>query len=184
MAKSGTQEKGKIKGRTLKKAKIKRASRPGRSVKYDETFPLKAQDYARRGMIDMQIARKLGIARSTYYDYQKQFPEFSEAIKKGKMPVDIEVENALLKRAKGFEYEEVHVEYKPTGKEDEETKKRPTLIKKIKKFIVPDTAACAFWLKNRRPKLWKDRHDVDVSGNVNIKVVTAIPRSKKGKENG
>lgn len=152
-------------------------------AKYDDTFPLRAQDYARRGMIDTQIAKKLGIALSTYYDYQKQHSEFSEAIKKGKQPVDVEVENALLKRAKGFEYEEVHVEYKPKGKEDEEAKKKPTLIRKIKKFVVPDTAACAFWLKNRRPKLWKDRHDVGVSGNLNIKVVSAVPRPKKGKKN-
>lgn len=150
--------------------------------KYDETFPLLAQDYARQGLIDTQIAKKLGIALSTYYDYQKQHPEFSEAIKKGKQPVDVEVENALLKRAKGFEYEEVHVEYRPKGKEKPDEKKKPTLIRKIKKFVVPDTAACAFWLKNRRPKLWRDRHDLDVSGDVNIKVVTAVPRAKKGKK--
>lgn len=149
--------------------------------KYDDTFPLLAQDYARQGMIDTQIAKKLGIHVATLYEYQKLYPEFSEAIKKGKMPVDIEVENALLKRAKGFEYEEVHVEYKP-GK-DEKAKLIPTVIRKIKKIIVPDTTACIIWLKNRRPKLWKDKHDLDISGNVNIKVVSAVPRSKKGKKN-
>lgn len=151
--------------------------------KYDDNFPLLAQDYARQGMIDKDIAKKLGIATCTFYEYQKEHPEFSEAIKKGKMPVDIEVENALLKRAKGFEYEEVHVEYKPKGKEDEEAKKRPTLIKKIKKFVVPDTAACAIWLTNRRPGLWKHRQQVDVAGNVNLKVITAVPRSKRKKKN-
>ncbi len=150
--------------------------------KYDETFPLLAQDYARQGMIDTQIAKKLGIHVATLYEYQKLYPDFSEALKKGKMPVDIEVENALLKRAKGFEYEEVHVEYKPKGKEDEEAKKKPTLIKKIKKFFPPDVAACAFWLKNRRSKLWRDKHDLDVSGDMNIKVVTAVPRAKKEKK--
>lgn len=151
--------------------------------KYDDTFPLLAQDYARQGMIDTQIAKKLGIHVATLYEYQKLYPEFSEALKKGKMPVDIEVENALLKRAKGFEYEEVHIEFKPKGKEKPDEKTKPTMIRKIKKFVVPDTAACAFWLKNRRPKLWKDKHDLDVSGNVNIKVVSAVPRSKKGKKN-
>lgn len=148
--------------------------------KYDETFPLRAQDCARRGLIDKEIAAKLGVSTATYYDYQKRYPEFLEAIKKGKVPVDVEVENALLKRAKGFEYEEVHIEFKPKGKD--EGKAKPTLIKKIKKFVVPDTAACIIWLKNRRPTLWKDKHELDL-GNVRISVITAVPRSKAKKEN-
>jgi len=145
--------------------------------KYDENFPLLAEDYARQGMIDKEIAKKLGISEASYYNYQKEHLEFLEAIKRGKRPVDVEVENALLKRAKGFEYEEVHVEYKPKGKEGEEEKKSPTLIKKIKKFVVPDTAACAFWLKNRRPDLWKDRQQMEMSGE--IKAVLSIKEFKK-----
>lgn len=150
-------------------------------LKYTEDFPKRAEDYARQGMIDKQIARSLGISKAVFYEYQKKYPDFMDSIKKGKAPIDFEVENALLKRAMGYEYEEVHTEYRIKGKADE--KANPTLIKRIKKFVVPDTAACAFWLKNRRPKLWKDRHDVGVSGNLNIKVVSAVPRAKKGKKN-
>lgn len=146
-------------------------------LKYTEDFPKRAEDYARQGLRDVDIAKKLGISKDTFYEYQKMYPDFSDSIKKGKAPIDFEVENALLKRAKGFEYEEVHVEYKP-GK-DPEAELIPTVIRKIKKIIVPDTTACIIWLKNRRPKLWRDKHDLDVSGNVNIKVVTAVPRSKK-----
>lgn len=149
--------------------------------KYDEKFPLLAEDYARQGMIDTEIAKKLGIGERTFYEYQDKYPQFSQAIKKGKAPVDVEVENALLKRAKGYEYEEIHTEYRPKGKTDEKAK--PSLIKRIIKQVVPDVTAQIFWLKNRRPKLWKDKHDLDVSGNVNIKVVSAVPRSKKGKKN-
>lgn len=152
-----------------------------RKEKYEDTFPLLAQDYARRGLIDKQIAKKLGISEPTYYEYQKKYPEFLKAIKKGKAPVDVEVENALLKRAKGYEYEEIHTEYRPKGKTDEKAK--PSLIKRIIKQVVPDVTAQIFWLKNRRPKVWKDKHDVDVFGNVNIKVVTAVPRPKE-KKNG
>lgn len=152
-------------------------------LKYKEPdFPLFAEDYARRGLNDKQIAKKLGIAECTFYQYQKGYPEFSEAIKRGKAPVDVEVENALLKRAKGYEYEEIHTEYRPKGKTNEKAK--PSLIKRIKKQVVADVTAQIFWLKNRRPKLWKDKHNLDVSGNVNIKVVTAVPRSKKRKKNG
>ena len=124
--------------------------------KYDDTFPLLAEGYAREGMIDKEIAAKLGISESTYYEYQNKYSEFSEAIKKGKKPVDIEVENALLKRALGYEYEEQTVEYK-AAKEGEAVK--PTHVKKTKKQVVPDVTAQIFWLKNRRPDLWKDRQD-------------------------
>lgn len=173
----------KVKANALKKAKAKRTSGRGRTTKYDGTFPLRAQDYARQGMIDTAIAKKLGIALSTYYQYQIDYTEFSEAIKKGKMPVDIEVENALLKRAQGFEYEEVHVEYKPKGKEKSDEKTKPTMIKKIKKLIVPDVCAQIFWLKNRRPGLWRDKHDLALSGGMSITVVSAVPRPKKKEGN-
>ena len=39
-----------------------------------------------------------------------------------------------------------------------------------------DTTAMIFWLKNRRPDLWRDKHDVEHSGNVSITVISAVPR--------
>jgi hypothetical protein len=150
-----------------------------RKEKYEDTFPLMAEDYARRGLIDKQIAKNLGISVDTLYEYQKKYPEFSAAIKRGKKPVDVEVENALLKRALGFNFEETHIEYKP-GKKAED-KPIVTHIKKIRKFVVPDTTACIFWCKNRRPKQWRDKHDIDF-GDVLIKVITAVPRSKDPKK--
>ena len=151
-------------------------------TKYTDAFPLMAQDFARRGLVDEAIAAKLGIGLTAYYDYQNRHAEFAEAIKKGKMPVDVEVENALLKRACGFEYEEVHVEYKPKADDPEGAKAKPTLIKKIKKMVVPDTAACIIWLKNRRPALWKDKHEMDL-GDVKLIVITAVPRPNGRKNN-
>lgn len=155
-----------------------------------EDFPLRAQAYAREGLNDKQIAAKLGIALCTYYQYQLAYPEFSEAIKKGKSPVDIKVENALLKRALGFEYEEIHTEYRRLGKKKEkegekerELKAIPTMIKKIKKFIPPDVAACAFHLKNRLPGRWKDRHELEIPGVMKIQIISKIPRSKEKKRN-
>lgn len=146
--------------------------------KYDKnTFPLLAQDYARRGLIDKQIAAKLGISEGTLYEYQKKYPKFSEALKEGKKPVDIAVENALLKRAQGFEYEESHIEYKP-GK-DPNAKLIPTAIKKVKKLVAPDTTACIIWLKNRRPKYWKDRKELDIPGLDKILIRSKIPRPRK-----
>lgn len=133
--------------------------------KYNErTFPRRAEKYAREGLIDIQIAVKLGIHISTYYDYQNDYPEFSEAIKRGKSVIDNEVEAALLKRALGFEYDELKTEFleDENGNKDGDKIKTTKVGKKKRvtktiKQIVPDTTAAIFWLKNRRPKDWRDK---------------------------
>ena len=98
----------------------------------------------------------------------RQHPNISHAIKKGKAPVDIEVEQALLKRALGFECEEVteEIEETPTGMVDENGKpimKRKRHIKKFKRVIPGDTTAMIFWLKNRKPAQWRDKPEPPVS---------------------
>ena len=52
--------------------------------KYDkDTFPLLAEGFAREGLNDEQIAEKLGITTTPYYNYQIKYEEFREAIKRG-----------------------------------------------------------------------------------------------------
>jgi len=126
-------------------------------LKYDEdTFPLLAEGYARNGLSDVQIAANLRISKFTFYEYVKRFPNFSNALKRGKSPVDNEVENALLKRAKGFEYEEKHTEVEIGA----DGVPRPAKIKTVKRYVAPDTGAIAFWLKNRRPEDWRERQEI------------------------
>ena len=86
---------------------------------------LKIEGWARDGLTDEQIAKNIGISRETIYAWKKQFPNFSDALKKGKEVVDREVENALLKKALGYEYDEVtreRVFNEDTGKPDHITK--------------------------------------------------------------
>ena len=115
---------------------------------------LKIEGWARDGLTDEQIAKNIGITAATLYDWKKKFFEFSEALKKGKEVVDRQVENALLKRALGYQYDEI-------------TKENGVETKRVTKEVVPDTTAQIFWLKNRRPDLWRDRKDVAVEGEVN-----------------
>ena len=110
----------------------------------------------------------MGIAYSTYKEWVKKFPALSATIKKGKEPVDIEVENSLLKRAMGFTYEETttDVEQIPTSKVDDDG--NPIIreiihTKTVVKTALPDTAAMIFWLKNRRPDRWREKQDVSVN---------------------
>lgn len=115
---------------------------------------LMLEAYARDGMTDEQIAKAIGIAAGTLYDWKKRFPEISEAIKKGKAPVDFMVENALLKRALGFNYEE-----KTYERVWNDTLQRFIKVntKTVTKMVTPDTGAAAFWLKNRKPARWRDK---------------------------
>ena len=132
-------------------------------TKWQDDFPERAEEYARQGLDDKQIAHNLGISERTYYFYQERYPQFLQAIKRGKAPVDDEVENALLKRALGYEYEEVRTETlrAPDGKDFKVLK-----VTKITKLILPDVTAQIFWLKNRRPDQWRDKKQIDLPEGV------------------
>lgn len=124
-------------------------------LKYNEDFPLLAEMYAREGMRDVDICKKLGISKDTFYTYIKKYPDFSEAIKRGKAPVDFQVENAMLKRALGYDYEEETIEY-----ENQDGKPAIKSKKTIKKHIPSDVGAGIFWLTNRNNDKWKRNRDV------------------------
>ena len=57
------------------------------------------EGWAMDGLTDEQIANKLGIGTSSFYDYKNKYSEFSEALKKGKDIIDYQVEKALLSKA-------------------------------------------------------------------------------------
>ena len=52
--------------------------------------------YARDGLKDIEIAEKIGISQETFYQWIKRFSEFSEAIKKGREPLNTIVEDTFL----------------------------------------------------------------------------------------
>lgn len=122
------------------------------------------ENWARDGLTDKQIAYNLGISEDTFYEYKKKHSEFSEALKKGKEVVDYEVENALLKRALGYEYEEKTYE---TSYDERTGKSIERLTKRTTKQVAPDTTAQIFWLKNRKPREWRDKQQIEHSGEIN-----------------
>lgn len=141
----------------------------GRHGKYEEWLDkdslLKVQGWARDGLSDEQIAHNIGINKGTLCVWKNRFPEFADAIKKGKEVVDREVENAMLKRALGYEYDEVTQE-PVTDKDTGITEMRVTKV--VTKQIAPDVTAQIFWLKNRKPEEFRDKRDVELSGSVDL----------------
>ena len=112
------------------------------------------EGWARDGLTDEQIAKNMGVCRDTLIQWKKKYSDISDTLKKGKEIVDYEVENALLKRALGYTYEEVTREAQMNPKTG---KYELGITKVVKKEVVPDTTAQIFWLKNRKPDEWRDK---------------------------
>lgn len=141
---------------------------------------LKIEGWARDGLTDEQIAKNIGIAARTLYDWQKRFPQISQSLKRGKEVVDREVENALLKRALGYTYDETTKELQY----DKETEKNVLVVTKVvTKEVIPDTTAQIFWLKNRKPDVWNDKK---ILQNEKLKAETELIKERtkliKGEE--
>ncbi|MEK5070520.1 helix-turn-helix domain-containing protein [Sporosarcina sp. FSL K6-1508] len=126
---------------------------------------IKIEGWARDGLTDEQIATNIGISRSTLNEWKKKYSDISDALKRGKEVVDRQVENALLKRALGYQYNEVTQEKTWS---DELGIYEMSVTKIVTKEVNPDTTAQIFWLKNRKPKDWRDKQDIQHSGNMDI----------------
>lgn len=118
------------------------------------------KDWCRNGATDEEVAKRLGINIDTLYTYKKQFSEFSEAIKKGKEIFDSEVENALYERCIGgkvtlqrpFKVKRTRFEKGKKVSEEE-----VMVMADYEEYVIPDTTAQIFWLKNRRPDKWREK---------------------------
>ena len=117
------------------------------------------EGWARDGLTDEQICKNMRVGHTAFNEWKNRFPEIAEALKKGRGPVDIEVENALLKSAKGYTVKlkkpiKVKVEKRLQGKG---TIIEETIEYAEEEMHVPaNVTAQIFWLKRRRPSKWGD----------------------------
>lgn len=139
---------------------------------------LRLEGWARDGLTDEQIAHNMSINAKTLYDWKNKYSNLCNALKRGKDVVDIEVENALLRRAIGYEYEEI----KTIIEQGVDGNKR-TRIEKTKKHIASDVTAQIFWLKNRKKEAWRDSRNNEQSADKGqldelINVLAIGPKEK------
>ena len=131
----------------------------GQPTLYDPArHPIMANALIRQGLTLAQLAAVAGVHVDTVCEWMKQHPEFSEAVKGNVSYIDDQVEDSLLKRALGYEYEEVKTVITGT---DDATRRQ---VERTKKRQAPDVTACIFWLKNRRRDRWRDKHDLEHTG--------------------
>lgn len=129
-----------------------------RVSKYDNQFhPVIVRWMVRAGLNDEEIARELSLHRSTLYRWKDKYPEFAQAFAETKPFIDALVEDALLKRALGYQYTETEIRTDEQGR---------TMEKTVTRQVVPDVTAQIFWLKNRQPERWRDKQDVNVKAEV------------------
>lgn len=139
-------------------------------AKYDEWITeeglIKIEGWARDGLTDEQIANNMGVNVRTVYDWKNKFPQFSHALKKGKDVVDRQVENAMFKSAIGYKYDEVTQELNEDGD--------LVVTKVVTKQVQPNSTAGIFWLKNRKPKEWRDKIETEHSGHISTGKLDSI----------
>lgn len=123
----------------------------GRPTKYDpDVTPgqARAQAMDGHGTIE-ELAAYFQVHRDTICDWKRKYSDFSDSIKRPNSIIDNQVEQALLKRALGFETEETEIIATMAGK--------TTRVRKITRTQPPDTTACIYWLKNRKPEQWREK---------------------------
>lgn len=132
---------------------------------------LKLEGWARDGLTDEQIAKNMGINVKTLWTWKNKHDPICNALKRGKEVVNRQVENALLRKALGdtivlkkpIKTKEVLYE---NGKRVKETEHIEIVDEEV--LLTPDTTAQIFWLKNRKPDKWRDKQDVQVSGELEM----------------
>lgn len=138
-----------------------------RKSKYNREYHVQwIRGLAQRGLTIEQMAEDLSVAPSTLKKWIAENEELSDAVKKGRSYADAQVEMSLYKRAIGYTVKEKHTVV-TTGK-DGKTMPAKVDIKEVE--IAPDTTACIFWLKNRRPDIWRDRVENQISGEIKTDV--------------
>jgi hypothetical protein len=130
---------------TRKAAAKPPARKPGRPSKFSDEMCRQAEKLCLLGATNDDLADFFGVAVSTVSKWLKEIPEFSEALKRGRVIADAEVARSLYQRAIGYSHPDVHVS----------NFQGAITITPLTKHYPPDTAAAFIWLQNRRSKDWR-----------------------------
>ncbi len=130
----------------------------GRPTDYKPEYVERVFKLALLGATDEEIADILGIVVQTLYNWDEQHPEFMEARARGKDDADANVADRLYKRALGYSHEAVKIlQYEG----------QPVIVPYTEHYP-PDTQAASWWLKNRQGKRWKDKQEIEHSGEIGL----------------
>lgn len=139
----------------------------GAPNKFKKEYTGLVYKYCLLGLKDTELADLFSICEKTLNNWKHEFPEFLQSMKKGKEIADSNVAHSLYKIANGYSCKDTKFatfEGKITDSK-EYTKNYP-----------PSEKACEFWLKNRQPKRFRDKQEIEHSGEIE-QVVFYIPKN-------
>jgi hypothetical protein len=146
-------------------------SNAGRPTSYKPEYAEQAYKLCLLGATDAKLADFFGVSESTLNLWKQEHAQFSESMAEGKDQADAEIAKALFHRAKGYSHPEVDI--RVVASEIVQTK--------LVKHYPPDTAAASLWLRNRQPKLWRDKQELEHTGADGGPLVVEITRFGAGK---
>lgn len=135
------------------------------------------------GATNETLAEFFGVCPATLKKWMKKYPGFRESVRKGKLIADANVAGNLYKRAVGYNYQQVVLEPVEESITQGASEKVATTVAtflpediseaaKLRsdgfritrittREVIPSVRAQIFWLKNRQPKLWSDKQEID-----------------------
>ena len=133
--------------------------------KYKPEYNAQVIKLCKLGATDKDLASFFNVCERTLNNWKLDSPELLQSLKEGKEEADNNVAESLYKRAMGYEHPAVHISnYKGNITQTPFTK-----------HYAPDPTSMIFWLKNRRPDLWRDKQEIEHSGEVNAVINIGDP---------
>lgn len=100
-----------------------------------------------------QIARRLGVSKTSLYKWATEHDDLKRALDKGKDDFVDELYSSLKRRAMGYDYEE-----KTVKETDSEKNGFETVTTIVKKHVPPDRPSIVILLSNLDPDFHTDDH--------------------------
>ncbi len=130
----------------------------GRPSNYKKEYDEQAYKLCLLGATDKEMADFFGVSEVTFNAWKKKHPGFLKSLKEGKAVADANVAQKLYYRAIGYEHPEDKI-FNDNG--------TPLIVPTIKHYP-PDPTAAIFWLKNRQKDKWRDKHEQEITGNLEV----------------
>jgi len=127
-----------------------------RTVRYRKEFARQALRLCRLGLDNGELAEFFGVSPDCLAKWAAAHPDFAESLDQGRALADALVGQRLFERATGYSHTEDKI-FQYGGK--------PVVVPTVRHYP-PEVSAMVFWLKNRRPDLWRDKADMDLKSDV------------------
>lgn len=130
----------------------------GQPTLYKPEYCGVAHNYCLLGATNEELASFFEVTRRTVDNWIARHRDFAEAVRSGRVAADARVARCLYDRAIGWQHT-VERTVMHCGK--------PRTLTHVVRYP-PDVQACIFWLRNRRPEMWRERAAKSDDGSIDL----------------